>query len=1342
MKFLDRTSDLTRVPEMRGNIRRILENRRIFDSDQEEPPYVTQSLKYDSRKKKQAIEVDTPLSGFAENVNNIVFNHDTPYRFQKRSWETIDEAHSSVETEGVLITAPTGLGKTSAFTDPLLYKLCEQDDFEQVVMVYPRTALLRDQFGNLLKDIYELNNGGYDLSIGVWYGGTERNKKEVTEAKQLVDQRNDEFQLANCWKDELGSASPLLLESEGNGYQITCQNPSHNHQLTDDDVLLYREGIRNAKPNIIITTLESLELFSIKPNYSIIQNIDAVVFDEVHLYRGLYGAHAQKVIENIGAVCDHHKKDMPLLIGASATLANPSQFGRKLFGIEDEDDLEVINASHTEETTEEEKADVEDADGKEHFQFLRTAEDVGVGSHFIQQSMLYGHRILPEKDSEGQMLSFIDSLSQINQRFGQIKDADSNLALWRYHSTGSEYTWRDLEEEHAWNTDTDNFKLEPLQIDKAHSGSRLRPNQLAQSDMILSSPLLEVGIDLSEIQAVAQYRPPWNASSFIQRIGRAGRNPDEDSYILMFLGDQPNDRNLYYRASRFLETEITTPLNVNNKVVNSIHSKFKKFYECSEPLDLGQGDDREFLREYLCGVLKYDSFYEFVMSPSSEIEDIVGKPIGKIEGPLTGWETYSSVEDRLEEMNSDIRDQLSLDDNDGITQKTESFDEITEDIEYVLEGYKNLLGRLESNDKYAKKANEFIENCRNCLRKADTIPVEDAEDKTDTLREAVSNLQRINSHLTMVTDVGRSVRNDAKKYDEQSYEILNTIDDLTTQVQSDEFDKLHKQSRKVYYLRKSVEAFKPNIWIPYAHSSLHAVKALLRSAYYFNQALKIDRDSMVDEMYLVPENYFGGGGSSVSIKKGNKSKEEPKTKLLSQYAPYKPKYADNGREMIIFAPNFDPDEDPRTFDLKTVAHGEIEKGVLEPESIKTKRVKDESGRRSQGIVRYCPICYDLITESEECGKHGKRQYGKIHSDPHIKTEFGKHEHQEDNETGVGQEDKNLVYRRGEGRIILSHVKLEFTPAYFQDNRYVPRYDHQDTFKVRSENPRLGITFQTEGIELDISKLMNEVRESSEEWASYVVGDREADIEEIVRHTAAHFLLVLVADVAGTNPRDLHYGYRDEDSELESDTVYVFEQTEGGQGTVRLLIDEIEDNNVDRIYKSLSRVVFNEQLEAERFCRQKARLESIVPQTDDDLSEEDLEDAVSDYLGDREIVSSSRLSEELRSIVSKIIAISDKYGVSREEVIGLKSELSTSRYNDKSIDEAMHKHASQYHDSLQNEVKSSLCPPDIDECVNNLQISGCCAESQEDVLSYNVLHEIVKKFIPDDGSAQELFEYES
>jgi ATP-dependent helicase YprA (DUF1998 family) len=80
--------------------------------------------------------------------------------------------------------------------------------------------------------------------------------------------------------------------------------------------------------------------------------------------------------------------------------------------------------------------------------------------------------------------------------------------------------------------------------DSVYSGATA--SQLDKSDLIPSSPSLEVGYDDDAIQLVYQHKAPRSAASFIQRRGRTGPHPNDSPIIITLLWPHRRDDAFYF----------------------------------------------------------------------------------------------------------------------------------------------------------------------------------------------------------------------------------------------------------------------------------------------------------------------------------------------------------------------------------------------------------------------------------------------------------------------------------------------------------------------------------------------------------------------------------------------------------------------------------------------------------------------------------------------------------------------------------------------------------------------------------------------------------------------------
>ncbi|MCX7770708.1 MAG: DEAD/DEAH box helicase [Proteobacteria bacterium] len=120
--------------------------------------------------------------------------------------------------------------------------------------------------------------------------------------------------------------------------------PFFRCEIYDGDTSSHkREKIRKALPNCLITNPDMLH-FGILPSHykweEFFTNLKYIVFDEVHTYRGVFGSHISWIIRRLKRILNYYDAN-PLFITTSATMGNPIEFHKNLFGF----DFEIIQES-------------------------------------------------------------------------------------------------------------------------------------------------------------------------------------------------------------------------------------------------------------------------------------------------------------------------------------------------------------------------------------------------------------------------------------------------------------------------------------------------------------------------------------------------------------------------------------------------------------------------------------------------------------------------------------------------------------------------------------------------------------------------------------------------------------------------------------------------------------------------------------------------------------------------------------------------------------------------------------------------------------------------------------
>jgi DEAD/DEAH box helicase domain-containing protein len=172
--------------------------------------------------------------------------------------------------ENVVVVTPTASGKTLCYNLPILQRLIERPQ-SRALCLFPTKALSHDQYGGLY---------------------------EMTRAVQ-----------------------------EKNGRDIRV------FTFDGDTPMAARKAIR-AAGQIVVTNPDMLHA-GILPNHTkwikLFENLETVVIDELHNYRGVFGSHVANVIRRLRRICRFYGSD-PRFICCSATIANPGQMAERLVG--------------------------------------------------------------------------------------------------------------------------------------------------------------------------------------------------------------------------------------------------------------------------------------------------------------------------------------------------------------------------------------------------------------------------------------------------------------------------------------------------------------------------------------------------------------------------------------------------------------------------------------------------------------------------------------------------------------------------------------------------------------------------------------------------------------------------------------------------------------------------------------------------------------------------------------------------------------------------------------------------------------------------------------------------
>lgn len=175
------------------------------------------------------------------------------------------------EGYNVITSTSTSSGKSLIYQIPMLHEL-ELDSNSRGIYIFPTKALAQDQRRSM-KELLEFMPGLEDLVVDTFDGDT------------TISDRD-------------------LIREKG---RIIFTNPDMLH----------------------ITILPKEEKWR-----TFFQNLKLIVVDELHVYNGLFGSHVAFIMRRLRRICEAYGNRHIKFITCSATIANPEEHMRTIFGIE------------------------------------------------------------------------------------------------------------------------------------------------------------------------------------------------------------------------------------------------------------------------------------------------------------------------------------------------------------------------------------------------------------------------------------------------------------------------------------------------------------------------------------------------------------------------------------------------------------------------------------------------------------------------------------------------------------------------------------------------------------------------------------------------------------------------------------------------------------------------------------------------------------------------------------------------------------------------------------------------------------------------------------------------
>jgi hypothetical protein len=519
--------------------------------------------------------------------------------FQERATGEILAAIRSGTDRGVIVTAGTGSGKSLAFYLPAFCAIGESiadspTHWVRCLAIYPRNELLKDQFSALLQQTRKVQQASATrrpIVIGTWFGSTPYSAQSVARGQadgwvevkargRLTGWRCPFLDCPSCGNPMIWPAAAARAGRE----TLTCVSADCGMTFSEEIINLTRDRAARRPADIMLTTTESLNRQLAAPDRHMAFGIGGprdhrvrlVLLDEVHIYEETTGAQNALLMRRL-----RHVADRPLIwVGLSATLLNADRFLEQFVGLR-EGSVSITRP----EPTELEESGAEYLVALRHDPVWRT----GPLSTTIQTAMLLPRCLdrdpaaapfeaLPSSGGffGSRTFAFTDKLDVTNRLYWNLLNAEgwqtprrplARSPVTLAHLRAEDQVrrpqaaqesaqirepigqWWWLPERLGWDLAADT----QLEIGRTSSQDT---GVSEQADIIVATATLEVGYDDDRVGAILQHKAPHDAAQFLQRRGRAGRDPNMRPWTVVVLSGWGRDRRAWQLYEDLFDPEL------------------------------------------------------------------------------------------------------------------------------------------------------------------------------------------------------------------------------------------------------------------------------------------------------------------------------------------------------------------------------------------------------------------------------------------------------------------------------------------------------------------------------------------------------------------------------------------------------------------------------------------------------------------------------------------------------------------------------------------------------------------------------------------------------------------
>jgi ATP-dependent helicase YprA (DUF1998 family) len=487
----------------------------------------------------------------------------------------------------------------------------------RVFIIYPRKQLAEDQANRFIKYVYYVRN---ELRGDKWLWRGVLNFKYPTLAIVDGDHRERPPQINNkvpLSHEEVAKKTlkcPIcddILMYDPNQRKIVCRKGD-----VIDFLYVFKEDL-SKKPSIIITnrhvTLSRL-LHRNTDLRTLLDRVNMVILDEAHVYTNLEGGDTALFIRLLNDYVKMFNNGRELTwVISSATMPKAEEFAMDLIGKGD-----LVHYDYRSYPTNTHKLIVPIlllptqfstetiaqfaglitllwaySYGNKALMFIDSRTEIARLIHYIKDVIL-GRGGFDTAPMPGDIILYHtkDGINMLKQKIGKYSTYEIDCdALWDHllddQARNAISNLVKNNNQQGWSDFLDNKLKDSIDFHYAwQSGERRTAlfNKFRKGDvsMLLATSTLELGIDVPDVSVVIQYKLPFRSESFIQRIGRAGRNPESYRIVIGVLILSPSPLSAAYMYDDDLQQRLINvdkmpkpPVNLANIKLELKHEFYK-----------------------------------------------------------------------------------------------------------------------------------------------------------------------------------------------------------------------------------------------------------------------------------------------------------------------------------------------------------------------------------------------------------------------------------------------------------------------------------------------------------------------------------------------------------------------------------------------------------------------------------------------------------------------------------------------------------------------------------------------------------------------------------------------